>query len=121
MNLRFRPWEHLRREADFRRVFDRKRSVADERLVVYGCDNGLQHSRLGLSVSKKWGNAVKRNRIRRLLREGYRLTKAEYPPGIDLVLIPRNVESLSLDNVQQSLRKLIPQLARRLGREAKPS
>jgi ribonuclease P protein component len=120
-NARFRPWEHLRRERDFRRVFDRKRSVADERIVVYGCENGLQHSRLGLSVSRKWGNAVVRNRIRRLLREGYRLTKAEFPTGLDLVLIPKNVADLSLAGVQQTLRKLVPQLARRLARETKPS
>lgn len=121
MTLRFRPWEHLRREKDFRRVFDRKRSVADERIVVYGCENELAHSRLGLSVSRKWGNAVVRNRIRRLFREGYRLTKAELPVGLDLVLIPKNVTDLTLAHVQQSLQKLVPQLARRLAREAKPS
>jgi ribonuclease P protein component len=120
-HARFRPWEHLRREKDFRRVFDRKRSVADERIVVYGCANDLSHSRLGLSVSRKWGNAVVRNRIRRLLREGYRLTKAELPAGLDLVLIPKNIANLTLPAVQQSLRKLVPQLASRLAREAKPS
>ena len=121
MSLRFRPWEHLRREKDFRRVFDRRRSVADELIVVYGCENELEHSRLGLSVSRKWGNAVARNRIRRLLREGYRLTKAELPVGLDLVLIPKNVANLTLAGVQQSLLKLAPQLARRLAREAKLS
>src|SRR5919197_5907042 len=91
-SFRFRPAEHLRRAADFRRVYERRRSVSDPWLIVYGCENGLPHLRLGLSVSRKFGKAARRNRLRRLYREAFRLTKHEMPNGLDLVLIPRKPE-----------------------------
>src|SRR5258708_35734530 len=114
MSFRFHPWEHLRRPGDFRRAYDRKRSVSDERLIVYACENGLPHCRLGLSVSRKVGMAVVRNRLRRLYKEAFRLTKADLPTGLDLVLIPRGTVIPTLDELKQSLAKLVPQVARRL-------
>src|SRR5438067_12723605 len=86
---RFRPAEHLRRPSDFRRVYDRRRSVSDGWLIVYACENDLGHLRLGLSVSRKVGGAIQRNRLRRLYREAFRLTRHLMPTGMDLVLIPR--------------------------------
>ena len=114
----FRPHEHLRRPADFRRVYERRRSVSDARLIVYACPNGLPHLRLGLSVSKKVGGAVKRNRLRRLFREAFRLTRHQMPAGLDLILIPRSPEEPPLAELVESLPKLVAQAARRLEREA---
>src|SRR6267142_2317845 len=114
----FRPAEHLRRPADFRRVYDRRRSVSDSWLIVYACENGLPYLRLGLSVSRKIGGAVQRNRLRRLYREAFRLTRHEMPVGLDLVLIPRGPQEPSLEELKTSLPRLVQQLARRLAREA---
>jgi ribonuclease P protein component len=113
----FRKAEHLRSPTDFRRVYERQRSASDGWLVVYACENGLPHSRLGLSVSRKVGQAVERNRLRRLYREAFRLTRSELPTGLDLVLIPRSARQPTLDNVKESLRRLAGQIARRLARE----
>ena len=66
---RFLPREHLRSPADFRRVYERRRSASDDWLIVYACENGLPYSRIGLSVSRKVGGAVQRNRFRRLYRK----------------------------------------------------
>src|SRR5260221_459459 len=115
---RFRPHEHLRRPSDFQRVFDRRRSVSDAWLIIYGRENGLAFSRIGLSVSKKFGGAVQRNPFRRLYREAYRLTRHELATGLDLVFIPRQPTPPTLADLQCSLPRLINHLARRLVQEA---
>lgn len=116
----FRKHEHLRRPGEFRRVYERRRSVSDSWLIVYACENGLNHLRLGLSVSRKVGPAVRRNRLRRLYREAFRLTRSEMPVGLDLVLIPRTSEEPSLVVLQRSLPRLIKLVARKLAGGAGP-
>ena len=116
----FRPAEHLRRPADFRRTYDRRRSVSDSWLIVYACENGLPYLRLGLSVSRKVGQATHRNRLRRLYREAFRLTRHEMPTGLDLILIPRRPEAPTLDELKQALPRLVRQVAQKLAREAPP-
>src|SRR5207244_8406954 len=93
----FRPAEHLRRPSDFRRVYERRRSASDGWLIVYACENDLNFLRLGLSVSRKIGPATHRNRLRRLYREAFRLTRHEMPGSLDLVLIPRTSEAPPLE------------------------
>jgi ribonuclease P protein component len=110
----FRPPEHLRSPADFRRVYERRRSVSDNWLIIYACENQLPHLRLGLSVARKVGSAVRRNRLRRLYREAFRLSRAEMPSGLDLVLIPRTSVEPALTELRQSLIKLVKQVARKL-------
>jgi ribonuclease P protein component len=117
----FRPAEHLRRPSDFRRVYNRRRSASDAWILVYGCENGLGFLRLGLSVSRKMGSATERNRLKRLYREAFRLTRHEMASGLDLVLIPRTPKAVSLDELKRSLPKLVNQIARKLAREAKGS
>jgi ribonuclease P protein component len=114
----FTKAEHLRRPSDFRRVYERRRSVSDGWLLVYACENGLPHLRLGLSVSRKIGPATQRNRMRRLYREAYRLTRSEMPTGLDIVLIPRSPQEPTLEDLKRSLPRLVNQVARKLIAEA---
>jgi ribonuclease P protein component len=111
---RFRRHEHLKRGADFQRVYERRRSVSNDWVIVYACENGLTYSRLGLSVGRKWGGAVERNRIRRMYKEAYRLARPELPVGLDLVLIPRKAELPPLAEMVAALPRLIRNAARRL-------
>ncbi len=109
---RFRPHERIKDPAAFRRAFDRRRWESDAILTLYGVENGLDHPRLGLSVSrKKIKTAAARNRFKRLVREAFRLSKAELPAGLDLVVVPRNPAPRFAD-----VRRSLPALARRLER-----
>jgi ribonuclease P protein component len=117
----FLSHEHLRRPTDFRRVYERRRSASDEWLIVYGCENGLPHLRLGLSVSRKVGPAHHRNRLRRLYREAFRLTRSALPVGLDLVLIPRSPREPLLEDLKRSLPRLVGQVARQLARKTERS
>lgn len=107
----------LKTPAQFKAVYDRKRSVSDGVLVVYAAANGLPHPRVGLSVSRKVGNAVVRNRWKRLLREVFRLNRHTLPPGLDFILIPRSGQTEpTLEAITASLVKLAADAARRVGR-----
>ena len=109
---RFLPAMRLKRGVEYERVFQRKCSVSDDVLIVYGVWNELSHARLGLSVSRKVGGAVARNRWRRLIREAFRLSRGELPGAVDLVVIPR----LGVEPTLAGLKRSLPQLARRLRR-----
>ena len=87
--FRFARLFRIRRQADFDRVFAQNVYAADRTLVVQGCLNGLASTRLGLSVSRRTGNAVVRNRLRRLVREIFRAHQPELRPDVDIVLVMR--------------------------------
>ena len=74
----------------FRRLYHKGKSCANKYLVLYCRKNGSQENRIGLTVSGKLGHAVVRNKIRRRLREIYRLHESEFLPGRDIVVVARS-------------------------------
>jgi len=80
----------LRRPAEFRLVWSTGRSWAHPLFILWGMPNGLDHTRVGITASRKVGNAVKRNRARRLLREAVRRLYSNIAPGWDVVLVARS-------------------------------
>ncbi len=87
---RFPRWVRLTQRAEFQKVYDGGRKCARRFVVVYALDRGLDRpTRLGLTVSRRVGNAVTRNRVKRRLREIFRRTHATLPPGLDLVVNAR--------------------------------
>lgn len=111
---RFLPEYHIRRQVDFQRAYGRRCSASDGMLLLFACANGLPYSRIGLSVSRKVGNAVVRNRWKRLIREAFRLSRKHLPTGIDLVVIPRRGATPELDALRESFTRLTARLARKL-------
>jgi ribonuclease P protein component len=114
MSERFLTQYRLKRGADFERAFQRRRPASDDCLLIYVCENGLGHPRLGASVSRKVGGAVVRNRWKRLLREAFRLGREELPAGLDLVVIPRVKEPPPLLALQASLVRVSARAAKKL-------
>lgn len=73
----------------FRRAYAKGKSAATPTLVLYARPNGQAQNRLGLTVGTKVGKANVRNRVRRRVRESYRLREGSVKPGFDLVVVAR--------------------------------
>lgn len=101
----------LTKNKEFHRVYSRGKYAASAFLVVYFLKNGLDTVRLGITTSKKVGNAVKRNRMRRLIKENIRQNYDKLPKGIDLVIVARKTENnANLDIIGKELRYLLYRL-----------
>lgn len=79
----------LKNNYDFRRLYAKGKSKADPLLAVYCRFNSRRYNRLGLTTGAKLGNAVLRNRLRRRIREAYRLNEDKLRTGCDIVVVGR--------------------------------
>ncbi len=112
-SLRFPAKMRLRLDRDFRRVYAAKQRVDLGCISIYALRNELHHTRIGVSLPRKVGTAVRRNRIKRLLREAFRLTQAELPKCLDVVIVVRPHEPKELKDYQESLRSALHKLENR--------
>lgn len=85
----FKTNEKLRRKADFNRVYRKGEAISDPFFVVLYIENGLPFSRIGMSIRKKFGKAHDRNKVRRRIKEIYRMNKDSFPCGYDILFIVR--------------------------------
>ena len=79
----------LKKNYEFHRLYSKGKSAVTPYLVVYARQSKRPGNRIGITVSTKLGKAVKRNRVRRRLREIYRLNESRFVPGTELVIVAR--------------------------------
>lgn len=110
--------DRITRRGDISRLFKEGRPTADGLITILALpnDDPVRRSRLGVGVSKRHGGAVRRNRIKRMLREAFRLTRSELPPGWDFMIVPRVGRDFTVENLQASIRSLGRRAANRGGR-----
>ncbi len=111
---RFPKSVRLRRQAEFDRVYGGDVFAADNVLVIKAVKNGLSVSRLGLSVSRKVGNAVVRNRWKRRIREAFRNHQVTLPVGIDFVVRPKKGAVCDYAAIERSIPRLLQRIAKNL-------
>jgi ribonuclease P protein component len=111
----FRRRHRLGHNREFQAVYAARVRKARGPIAVFGIPNDLGHPRLGLSVGRQVGSAVVRNRIKRLLREAFRLERAAggLPTGLDLVVAVRPHRTMTL----AAYRRVLADLAREVERE----
>lgn len=81
--------ESLKKNSDFQNVYRNGKSYANRSLVMYILENRTNSNRIGISVSKKVGNSIVRHRVKRLVKEAYRLHESEFRNGLDIVIVVR--------------------------------
>jgi len=103
------PKNHLlRATGEFQRVYRSGRRLRGDGFALIFLANALAHNRLGISVHRKAGNAVRRNRIKRLIREVFRLHRDLFPPAADVVLAVRPGFAInSLLDMQTSVARVV--------------
>ncbi|MGL5640747.1 MAG: ribonuclease P protein component [Paraclostridium sp.] len=105
----FKNTKGIKKDSDFRKVYKHGKSFANKYLVMYILDNKSDFNRVGFSVSKKVGKATIRNKIRRRIRESFRLNCDEYiKNGYDLVFIARVAsKDAEYEDIEKSVKGLI--------------
>ena len=113
------PSEHrIRSQQDFDAIYAAKQRAGDQNLLLFAIRNELPCTRLGVSVSKRNGNAIQRERKKGQLREAFRLIRSQLPAGLDLIAIPRADLEGDLKGYQKSLKYLSQKLKRRLEQQS---
>ena len=110
----FPKHRRLRTKTEFANAYSGEDYASDDELVIRGVLNDLGFARLGISVSKKFGNACVRNRWKRLIREAFRHSYNEIDFGIDLIVRPRKGAVPDYEAIKKSLPVLAGKLRRRL-------
>lgn len=105
MSLTFTRQERLRKRREYLDVYERAEKIHRSHFVVYILTNGLGHHRLGLTVSRKIGKSVRRNRLKRRLREIFRTNRPGNQPGLDIVInVKKSAVGASFDRLRSDLR-----------------
>lgn len=107
----FPKTEHLLKKWEFERIFNENKKYTGKYLILHILQN-QPNRKVGILVSRKIGNAVKRNRIKRLIREAYRLNRHLLSSSIHLVITPRHdISKLKYKDIDEDLLEIYNHLS----------
>ena len=119
-NRRLKSSDKLKKKWEFNRVYDNKQKYWNNIFTLYIAPNQMDKTRLGLTVSKKVGKSVNRNRVKRLIRESFRLSQEKILPGYDIIVVAKPAAcGLKCQPTQRALCQLLRR-ARLLKNESEP-
>lgn len=100
---------------EFERVYARRLRQDLGWIIVHGAANELPRTRLGLSIGVRVGNATRRAKVKRMIREAFRLTRKDMPRGLDLVVSARAHDARPLADYKRAIAEEARRLASKLG------
>lgn len=109
--------DRVRKRSEYRRIYEHGRKISSKRFTLFYLENGLDRARMGVTITRRAGGAVQRNRAKRLLREWFRTNREDLPP-MDLVVNAREgVHLASLEDLSLELKAAMRRVASREARQ----
>ncbi len=100
MNKKYR----LRKNSEFRHVYDRGKSYANKYFVMFFIKNDFPYNRIGFATTKKLGNSVVRSKFKRRMKESYRLNSHKFKQGYDIIFLSRvNAKDINYKQVESAI------------------
>lgn len=113
VHFRFPRSCRLTARKQFLMVYDRGRRMGSRSLTLFGLPNSVETCRLGITVTRKFGSAARRNRVKRILRDVFRRRRGELAPGLDLVVNAHpSMRDRSLAEIEQEFMTTFSRLVR---------
>lgn len=101
-------YESLKNNREFRKVYDNGKSLSNKFLVIFYIKNGRSFNRVGFSTTKKLGNAIIRNRVKRLIKEAFRLNSKDMKDGYDIIFLARiHSTAANYSDIEKSVLNLL--------------
>ncbi len=98
----------IKKNVQFKSIYKRGKCIVNKLLVIYIIKNRLPINKLGIVVNKKVGNAVVRNRVRRLIKENYRLKENQISKGYDIIFVSRvRAKDATYNEVDKAMKHLL--------------
>ena len=108
MSYCFPKQSRLRKRYQFQRISNNNRRAVGKWIIVESFPNNTETSRLGITVTKRFGKAHDRNRFKRIVREAFRRHQKDLPAGLDLIVKPRTyAKEATSSNIQTDLTELL--------------
>ena len=111
MSEKFPKQDRISKRSEINKVFELGKSASDGIIHLYMLANNLGRPRLAVIISRRHGNAVRRNRVKRLCREAFRTCRDKLPQSYDYIINPRVGVELSLEAIKRSLQDLSTRIA----------